>query len=280
MYNEIFRSPLIPATEFRDYSFIPHSWSAAALVPILLSGPYSWGTHFHQRFAETFVRDPRYPIALCCAVALLARAAIRPKDWTIVFFPVLFIATFICWEAQCSILRYLSSIELLVGILPMLLWKSFAPSGRRMTLAVPALALLFAGFESVTIYPHWVRSEHGSLPLAASLPVLPKQSVVVLLDESPAAYLAMFEPRSVRFVGANNNLVRPGEPGELSREAANIIRRQSGDLWGIETPQDYAAQADQTLSAYGLERAGCEWLATPFTDSGRIRFCALTRRRQ
>ena len=69
---------------------------------------------------------------------------------------------------------------------------------------------------------------------------------------------AAFAPPSVRFVGANSNLIQPGRPGLLAQQIETAIRSHAGPLWGLELPEGAPGQADETLRYYGLRRGpGC-----------------------
>lgn len=53
------------------------------------------------------------------------------------------------------------------------------------------------------------------------------------------AYLANLLPPAVRFIGANNNLIKPGGDGLLARQAEAAIRLHAGSLYGLEDPANH-----------------------------------------
>jgi hypothetical protein len=146
-----------------------------------------------------------------------------------------------------------------------------------------AMIVIFALSQAMTHYPVWGRSKSETTVLRATLPPLPPGSLVVFLDDSPAAYLALLASPGVRFASPNNyvaqgrSFMAPGQTGELAQRLDRAIRSQNGNLWGVETPDDFGNDADATLLYYGLKRASCQPIETTFNDSKRIRICALAR---
>jgi hypothetical protein len=149
------------------------------------------------------------------------------------------------------------------------------PRGRRAVLV--GLAFVFGALRLVTIYPNPERAAAHSPPLQASLPRVSDGGLVVLLDGTPLAYLALFEPASVRFVGANNNLIHPGGSTLLDQDVAHAVSGQNQDVWGLESPEASPGEADRVLAFYGLERSSCIWVQTNLVDSGHVRMCQLSR---
>jgi len=262
-FNEIFRSAWAAPAPMTDTRFLPED----ALHAIFL--PFFWAFRPSRLTSELAVRDPRLALAWVGWLVVLARAAFRrelppsPIRALLAFWVVAFVA----WEARFSILRYTATLELLAGI-PIAL--ALAP------LRVRVLAPVFAAIASITIYPNWGRV---SGPLAADVrpPWFPAHTLVLLLDPSPMAYVAAFVPASIRFVGANSNLLHPGEDTALARAAAHAIARHAGPLWGLESPGDQPGEADRALGAYGLARAGPCARVHSNLDADAILACPLIR---
>ena len=143
-------------------------------------------------------------------------------------------------------------------------------------LRVPAatvVLLLCAAGQVATIYPDWGRMPRP-LPVAVRVPTLPSDSLVVLLDRSPTAYLAIYVRPSVRFVGANSNLIQPGRGARLAQQAEAAIRAHRGPLFGLEDAAAFPRAAGVTLSYYGLRRDHCTQVESNL-DSNAIRLCRL-----
>jgi hypothetical protein len=125
-----------------------------------------------------------------------------------------------------------------------------------------------------TIYPNWGRTT-GPCAVAMGFPPIPASSRVVLLDPSPMSYLAAYAPPGVRFIGADNNLIHPGQSTQLATEVAATIQAGSGPLWGLEDAAESPGIADAMLRAYGLTRgAGCQHVRSNL-DGSAILACPL-----
>jgi hypothetical protein len=283
-FNNIFHSPLLGAGSLPDVllarrsATMPESYFVAILFPFLWGGPLAWQAYFHQAVIEFHLRDPRFGIALIAVIAILIRFLRRELRSNIqIFVSVFFVASFILWEATDPAIRYLSFLELLTGTLMAACAISFVstPRGRRAVLV--GLVFVFGALRLVTIYPGPERASGHSPPLPANLPRVPDGGLVVLLDGSPLAYLALFEPVGVRFVGANNNLIHPGGSTLIDQDAAHAVSDQNHDMWGLESPEASPGEADRVLAFYGLERSSCTWVQTNLVDSGHVRMCRLNR---
>ena len=278
LFNNIFHSPLLGTNSFRDDAYLPKSFLAAMMMPFLWGGPFRWAIYFQQAVAESHLRDPRFAIALTAGAVLLARLIRRaPRSDPRIFIVVFFVVSFVIWEIMFSIIRYLSFLELLTGTLIAVCAASFVGTRGGRTVVLLGLVAAFGVIEAITIYPTVPRAAPGSRPLEVTLPAVSSDGMVVLLDGSPVAYLALFEPLSVRFVGANNNLIRPDGASALERQASAAIVGHEGEIWGLETPEDYPGEADRALAFYVLERSSCAWVRSNLVDSGRVRMCRLKR---
>ena len=278
LYNNIFQSPLIAAGTNTDTRFFPSSPVTMILYPFLWAVPGSWADTLHLTVSigESYVRDPRIAIALVCSVLLLVSIWARRSwqaDRNLVFVATFFLASLVAWELEFSILRYLSFIEVISGTIMAAALVRFAslPFLRRLTPAM--MSVLLVVLLTVTVVPQLARAKNSAAAIVSSLPKLPDGSLVILSDSSPLAYLAMFEPPNIPFVGANNTIVTPGGTSRLDRLAAETIRNHKGSTWELASPMDSPEKADQTIAAYGLTRTDCMWLTGNLADSGRVRLC-------
>jgi hypothetical protein len=110
--------------------------------------------------------------------------------------------------------------------------------------------------------------------VAVDMPLVAEDGMVVALDAGATSYLAAFQSSKVRFVGANNLFVTLDRQNPLQREVEATIARHHGELWGLEVPVDWPGMADDTLSFYGLVRAGCVPVRSTL-DRDIIRMCHL-----
>jgi hypothetical protein len=262
-FNDFFRSPFADAVAFIDERFKPRDWMQALFYP------FYWAGTRQTLVSELPMRDPRFALAYVALVVMAARAPGRGGQ-----LGVFFVVSFAVWEKQFFIFRYLAPLELLSGVV--------------VTMAVPAvtrwrfaphivMATLLAGTVVWTVFPDWGRGPPGGPAVAVTVPALEADSLVVLLDGGPMAYVAAFAPASARFVGASNNLVRPGQQTGLARSVEAAIRDHGGPIWGLEMPDERAGEADVALRYHRLGRAEeCSWIRSNL-DGNAIRICRLHR---
>ena len=267
--NQIFRSPFVAARGFADTRFLPRN------VGMALVYPFYWAVRTRALVSELPMRDPRFAIAYL-AVGALAVRALRRRDVggrggavLAVFFAV----SFALWEAQFSILRYLGTLELLTGAVVLLALRPLLQRSRMRAQVAWGFVALCIVTQAMTVYPDWGRMARKA-PTLVQLPALDANAVVVLLDPSPMAYLANLLPAGVRFIGANNNLIQPGDDGLLAQQAAAAIRGHAGPLFGLEDPAESPGAAARTLAYYRLRRGDCSWVKSNL-DNDAIRLCRL-----
>ena len=265
-FNDLFASPWGARLSGIDTRFLPRDIIQAAAYPLF------WAFHATTLVTEAPARDPRIALGWFAVGTLLVRRETRSRAR-----PMLCVWTlgYVLWEPVFSVLRYLASLEL---ILPALLAALFAPvlARARPWLAACGAWALAVALIAATVLPEWGHAPPGPRAIAVRPPHFTPGTLVVLLDWSPMAYVAAFAPRSVRFVGADNNLVVPGAPDLLSRAVATAIRDQRGPTWGLEEDR---ATADRALAAYHLRRApGCVRVRSNL-DGNAIRACPLVRLR-
>ena len=271
MFNQIFRSPWIAPVAWTDNRYLPKSWIHAIDYPLTWALQPKGGLYV----GEHPMRDPRVAIgglavAVCVGRLLWRRrypdrkALILLATWTFGYF---------LWEARFSIYRYAATLELLVApLIALVLAPLLARWPARRSL--PAILATAIAMTTWTVYPNWGHTGPGPVAISVHPPAFAPGSLVLLLDNSPIAYVAAFEPASVRFVGTNNNLIDPQSPGRLEHLIRKTIRDQRGPIWGLEEDK---ATADSTLAAYHLARGpGCV-LVPSNLEANPIRACPLIR---
>lgn len=279
-YNNLFHSPWVAADRLTDDRFKPSGWVQAIFYP------FYWGRYWQMLVTERWTRDPRFALAYVAIIifvgfAVLRRFAFRKvllqADSRASFLVIFFSATFVAWEAMFSILRYLAPIELLAGVVVVLPCLCLTLPAR-LRLAPHALLVGLLGMAAtLTVYPVWDRGGKASVISQVVVPSLPDNSLVVLMSDAPMGYLAAYAPKTVPFVGANNNLVTPGQQTLLARQVEVTIRTHAGPLWGLESRQDHTGAADRTLAYYGLHRGDECAPVRSGLDSNDILMCPLYR---
>ncbi|MDE2006741.1 MAG: hypothetical protein KGI51_09260 [Rhodospirillales bacterium] len=262
-FNDLIGSPWGARLSGIDTRFFPHGLAETLFYPLF------WSFRASRLASEAPARDPRVLIGWIAALWLIARRPgprLRPMLWV-------WGVGYVLWEAVFSILRYLLTLELLA---PVLVAASFAPllARARPRVAVALSWALALAVIAATIPPDWGHAPPGSRAVAVRAPDFSPGTLVVLLDWSPMSYVAAFAPRSVQFVGGENNLVVAGAPDLLSRAVAAAIAGQRGPIWGLARD---AVVADRALRAYGLARAGTCVRVRSNLDRDAIRACPLRR---
>lgn len=277
-YNNIFHSPWLGFDALTDERFKPRTTMQAIFYP------FYWGLRGQRQVTEVWTRDPRFALAYCAVGCLAAFGAFRreeaassaPAARNRGTFLVIFVAVaYVAWEKQFSILRYLGPIELLTGVI-VLLPILVANRWLRVPLAPPVAMALLVAFATVwTVYPNWGRIPRPTSAAHVVFPPLEDGSLVVLLDHEPMAYIAAYAPQDVVFVGANNNVLQPGQKTLLAQQVEAAIRTHAGPLWGMEASRNADALADATLGYYGLARGdGCVKV-TSNLDDDYVQLCPL-----
>ena len=290
-FNDVFHSPWVAAARLTDDRFKPTTWFQA------LIGPLRWA-HWQVDVTETPARDIRLSLASVAVISLLIIPILRKSviskqpeaGRNAIFVSILTVTGFIVWQNTFSILRYLTAFELLAGVVIVAAPALWFPRWRYAPIATIAVATSLAGL--TTIYPFW--SDYGigkntqywpaidrfrgpGDAVQVQFPVLPSDAMIIELDRTPTGYLAAFAPQNIVFVGANNNIIRPGDREKLAHKAEVAIRTHQGPLWGVEQPDRGDPRADETLKYYGLQRAqNCVQIQSNL-DQNRSRLCPLTK---
>lgn len=273
--NHLFRAPLAPPISFVDQTFLPRSLAQA------FEAPWAWALRLYWGVGESRMRDPRFSLAVIAALLLLVQPWIAARfgvearrRWPVTFLVVWFLLCFVLWRVEFSIFRYLSLLELLTVPLIAL---AILPFARRFGTDLPALAglaLLAPLCAVVTVYPNVARSPPGTRPFQVDMGPVASDAMVLLLDTSPLAYLAVSQDPRVRFVATNDWFMAPDSSHPMQKLVASAIAGHTGELWGVETPAEWAGQADQTLAAYGLVREQCHQLVSNVSPNP-VRMCRL-----
>jgi hypothetical protein len=253
-FNDIFRSPWWDATRLADLRFRPRTlagWLTFPLnyrdlrLPLLYVGLIYAGVAWHVR------RWRRMPAPAPADPA-------GPWRFVLVFGAV----SFIIWAAMFTVYRYLLPLQLLSGALLIHIVRINVPRGW-----LPAAATLTAALAIFTVhYPDLGRVDYGRQYFTVSVPPVAPHAAVLLVSDQPMAFVLPFLPADGRFLGANNNLIRPHMDNKLAVEIARIVDSHDGPLYALSYPPGDAASV---LDAYRLRRAegGCAPIVSNMSPS-------------
>ena len=274
IFNDVFKSPLATADRFVDTTFLPRSLLDA------LRAPWIWTLHVSHAASESRVRDPRFALALLAAVICLVQAAFRwrqGRSWPVVFVSAWFLFGFVLWRLEFSIYRYLSVLELVSGTMMALVALPLARRFGRPWLALAGSGGLLAACLVVTVFPQGNRAPPGTPPLVVDLGPLSPDSMVLLLDNEPMAYLAVFADPRVRFIATNDFFMTLDATHLMRRQVEAAIKGQRGPLWGLDSPPEQGDRSEQTLKRYDLVRGACRPVRSNVSPLA-IRLCRLEHR--
>ncbi len=270
-YNNVFRSPDFAAVALTDGRFLPKDALQAMFYP------FFWAVRTRGLVTELDMRDPRLAVAYVAIMVTGARIIlVRPRaDAPTVLFTIFFCVAYVLWETVFSIYRYAAPLEFLAPVSVLVMLRTAGRSWRWAPwIAMVALAGLCW---RLTVYPDWGHAPRGGPAVHVVLPPLPDDALVVMLDGAPMAYVAAFAPPSVRFVGANNNLVSPGQDTVIAHQVQAAIRAASGPIWGLEDSTANPAIANGALAFYGLHAIGECVKVISNLDASTLRLCPLGR---
>jgi hypothetical protein len=262
-FNDIFRSPWWEPARLEDLRFRPQTL-------------FGWLT-----FPLSY-RDLRLPLLYVGLVAAIAARLIRRRRWmpgrtptepaASWRFVLAFCAvSFVIWAALFTVYRYLLPLQLLSGALLIHLMRLNVPQRwlPAAATAISALAIL------ATHYPDLGRVNYGQHYFDVSVPHVAPNAAVLLVADQPMAFVLPFLPGDGRFLGANNNFIRPQMQNRLAREITRVVREHNGPLYALSYPPGYG---ESVLSAYGVRRVdeGCAPIVSNLSPDS-LELCRLER---
>ena len=132
----------------------------------------------------------------------------------------------------------------------------------------------------ITVYPQMNRTPVGDPAFTVALGPIPSDAMVLLLDNEPMAYLAVFADPRVRFLGTNDFFMSLDGSNPLQASVAAAIAGHPGPLFGLDSPQqggvNQGDRADATLAHYRLSRASCRPVVSNVSPE-QLRICRLSR---
>jgi hypothetical protein len=259
-YNSIFRSPYYYNTNFADTRFIPDTLSRAVFLP------FQFMTRNHFTEISHQFRDIRYALVYALIVILLivllgntARRrplpAHRPLGRAGAFLLVFFATSYVIWQMKFAIMRYIVPLELLAPIVIAVIILSIVP---RDSLRAAAIVLAFAAVAAVMKPRDVPRQKWSAAYVRVDAPKFPdpRNTLVVLANNEPWAYVIPFFQPEVRFVGLCNNFNRqnPGDRHRAADEALTIIKTHRGPMYLLSNPLK-VDMATECLQACDIVRA-------------------------
>lgn len=276
-YNDLFKSDWVDPGRWTDDRFKPLD------LPSILLYPATWAFAKSHRAIELYMRDPRMLFGLIAVAALALKLfrggftdRLRPSTRMSMLLAIFFFVSFVLWQVQFSIYRYLAIVESFSGVLIVGAAAAWTRPLPRAALRTGWLLVLLGVFTvMITKYPWWERSKPAAHAVEVTLPAMPDGVMVIVLDPAALSYIAPELPPGARLIAANGNLVRPGVRGTLLPRIEAAVREHQGAIWGTEDLNNREGDADRTLQHLGLRRTGECGPITSNIDSTPLKACRL-----
>lgn len=253
-YNKIFHAPNFPLLNWQDKRFLPENWLQWIFFPFYFS---TW----RKATTELYCADYRFIFVYVLLVGLLIKQVLqksekRPASQT--WFYLFCIFSYLAWEWNFSILRYMGVLQMFAPTLILLLtFDLFQSHFIRGMLAASLFTCIL-----MTMHPMGIErmSNFGTSYFNVQIPpelqtiqqatVLMPFSELTLRDRpNPNQYLIPFLPTSWRFAGVAFN--RDGYA--VTPELKNFVRQSKGKIYVLAASTDmsniYAAAQDLNLHA-------------------------------
>ena len=302
LFNAYFQSPFWELANLNDSRYGARTlWGALKLA---LKLPYVLIHETRGIVGEQWIRDYRLASVaggLCLVVfttvwrvsrakSVLAATpqpggySLRISAQVLTFFAV----SYALWLGLFSIYRYLLPLEMMTGTL---LVASLVVAVRNQkvqaAIALPMIISILLTTRALDLG----RTTFGERFFEVQLPLIASDSLVLLLDRQPLAYLIPFFPDDARFVGPwwsdylNYDFTNPRYHNLLQQEINAAIARHHGAIYSIEVTRTAKGDAKSgpgsapaTLPVYGLrhDSTDCQPIRSNL-EKRNLSLCSLER---
>ena len=260
-FNNIFHSPWAEVKNWADPRYMHASIGEALVRPFMYVAKNQF-TSFSNDF-----RDARYAVIYVLALAALVTWYVRrsksgkvaPRDVhdgrnpIRLFLLVFFVVTYVVWQVQFSIMRYIPTLEVLGPLLILLLTLYLTRRKWLQTLIVVGAFLFIVVDMQALNYNRLERLSWTAKFWDVEVPHLsdPDHTVVIIAGGRPWGYLIPFFPPGTRFVRVESNFTHPRSPTRMQEEIRSIVANHQGPLFLLSRPQ-YLTVNNDVLKAYQL----------------------------
>lgn len=263
-YNAIFRSPYYTFNNTLDRRFLPHDIYQAMFYPFYF-------VRDQHLVSELIFRDYRLSICYalfmaCILIAIYKRinkksdnihlrhfAGLKSSnDMKIVhfFIIVFFVLSYICWEYEFSIYRYILSLELLSPVFIAIMLKYLFVSEKSY---IRSVIVVFMAIIMTTMPMDWGRRPWSQNYFDVKIPAIKDLShfTVIYVGGDAFSYIIPFFPKETRFIGVENNLIKISSNTLMQEQIKKIISKNDKLL--LIYNQSEKINYDNVLAFYGLE---------------------------
>ena len=245
-YNKIFRSPYFYDKNLADNRWLPRTLTDAILLPLQFITETNY-THKSHDF-----RDIRYVLVyglvlLCIAVFVSGLIMLRLRrplskyqlpNRAEMFLLVFFVISYVIWQMKFAILRYAVPLELLAPILIAVLIRLLLPWKEARQIVT------IAAFTAIALIMQPMSIQHKSwssayIDVRAPWFDNPDETLVIIANSMPRAYvIPAFQPE-VRFIGLANTFNNPRAKHQhrAAYEMYNMIQSHNGPIYILSSKQ-------------------------------------------
>lgn len=259
--NSIFRSPYYDPINLVDDRFFPRTWQQRYFYPFFFARK-------NTLVSEVPFRDMRLAF---CYIAVVALAAVglfhfvrslfksgkericRQSSPILCFLVLFFSISYLLWQNQFSVYRYLIVLELLAPAFLALALANFIRARFWIVLSALFLDILICAF---MIPADFGRQRFDDNFLKAEIPVIGDldRSVVVMSGGDATSFIIPYFPAETRFVRIFSNFSFPGQNAHLDNKILGILSKYDArhTLVLIAESQD-RNQMRRDLGFYGIK---------------------------
>ncbi len=276
-YNELFQSPYYYTQKIIDYRFFPRNVIQTLFYPFY----FSWKRLASEvpfrdfRLAAVYLLLIIYAGKLCLTnrgrkSLPLCDEDCSQREYT-KFLIIFFVVSYLLWQFQFSIQRYAMVLDIMAPLLIYILIVNIFTDLRVINVT---LFLTFV-FLAVTVKPmKWGRVKWTSSYFDVQIPQpsLSQKKAVVLIAESPLAYLRPFFPRDWHFT----NISSTGPDLPYFNKLINIWSQSNENQYFVLYKDKPKSDLVNQLNPYGFNLLGpCELIQTKL---GVYRICPVSKK--
>ena len=253
-YNNVFQSPYFASIR------IGADYLRPTTLMQTLFYPFYWAVDVQKLVWEAPNRDPRFAISyVAVVIAAIGLFATRgstslqvERDRKTKLFLMFFAASYILWQQIFHVYRYLYPLEVVVA-LPVVIAITALTRQKHVWPQMTILVALGVLCAVDTVYVSSSHAKPANVAASVDMPQLPEGAMVILLDPSPMSFLAAFARPDISFVGADNELIKPGGSSPLEQRVFEAIQIRPSGLYGVASPREFPNRAEKTMDYYRLE---------------------------
>lgn len=228
--NAVFQSPFYDPVNVTDARFLPRTWEKTYFYPFFFA-------HKNTLVSENVMRDIRMALCYVAFFVLAAGTMIglfkrfisgknmpeeRSKSPLLWFITTFVVISYIAWQVQFSIYRYIIVLELLAPVFLVLVLERFI--GKRSLVFSLSLVLNLV-ICAWTVPANFGRGDFNDAYIEVEFPPIKdfRHCVILMGGSDPTAYIIPSAPVGTRFVRVASNFLRPGRNAELDDKIRDIL---------------------------------------------------------